>query len=411
MSGYGRRQAAAAAGTRIANPNAPPPKSKKRKAPASERDLLAGLAMIAAQQPAQQPGDVVIPNLNGVVDPDSPYMNIDRKYMFGKLLKALKNKTRGSLDPLFDEFRRRLNEAIDFAYTKFNQPLGFNLAKTIEYRIWSVENRFLQEDEEKNFAILTNNNNPFKIVNDELDDVRQKRTNQFKARVGVVPPTYQVPVANSISLTFKWFIIYFQRDYPTIKQMIAQYIADIAARARALGLDDEPDDDVKQDNGADQGGDEEPDPNLNQEDVNRNLVQLGHITAKLWAPTNRQKKYFDDERDKYCNVAAKILAHCRWSSPGMPRAYRRPTADTLYTALDILKDANIITKKSYVGARGRNIRYLEDNMDRADEDGEKDSRMEGLPIRLRRKYNRFEDELRVKRAKMRQNDQLDAEDF
>jgi len=465
MSGYGRRAAAAEAASRIAKPNkaapsrkrnAPEQKEREQKAPDAdrERDILAGLAMIAAQQPAErkeregkeqkgpepfssvpsrlnypkrreqkepapeqkepapEPNADVLPDLNVVVNPASHYIEVSKDYMFAKLRPVLMGQT--PMPPVTNEFHTLLRDAIQNAYGRFSSPLRFDLPKKIEYRLMEVERKLLANDNDRNnpgFAVLSNAANPFKIVNDELDLVRQKKTNQFLVRVGVVPPVLPNAPQIIMSLLFKWSVIH--KINPNIVVLIRAYLDAQNEREEDHPMRDEGEEDFDNRDDADQARDEEKkaDPDLNQEDVNENLEQLGHITAKLWAPTNRQKEYFDDERDKYCNVAAKILAHCRWSSPGMPREYRRPTADTLYTALDILKEANIITKKKYVGVRGKNIRYLEDNVDRADAPGEKDARMEGLPMRARRAYNRFEDELRYKRAKMRANLDVRHRDF
>lgn len=120
------------------------------------------------------------------------------------------------------------------------------------------------------------------------------------------------------------------------------------------GGDDEGDEADEGDEGDE--GDEKKE--MKEEDINQNLEDLGDITNFLWNPlTGGQKKNLQDERNKYCQIAAQILANCRWQT-----AMKRESADLVYNALRILKDEGIISSKKFVGPQGSNLSFLDEKL-------------------------------------------------
>jgi hypothetical protein len=127
------------------------------------------------------------------------------------------------------------------------------------------------------------------------------------------------------------------------------------------------DDDPHDDGGGGGGGDDDPHddgggggggPEPNEGDINQNIDDLNAITNYLWDPqTGLEKKKLQDEREKYCKIAAQILANCRWQT-----AMKRDNADLVYNALRILKDEGIISSKKFVGPQGSNLTFLNEKL-------------------------------------------------
>ena len=89
--------------------------------------------------------------------------------------------------------------------------------------------------------------------------------------------------------------------------------------------------------------------------IHENIDQLGDVINFLWSPlVAANKKTFDDEREKYCKMAAEILANCRWQV-----SKKRESVDTVMNALSVLRENHIIKGKKFVGPNNTNLKFLE----------------------------------------------------
>lgn len=386
--------------------------AEKRKTPREKRIEKRGQEEPATRGKRKRggPQDPVLPNLSLVVNlVDGPYKDI---YPLPANV-TVETLMRDVYDQLQDEVKNPMSEFIQYAAsgdgygrvlgmirTCYTRPFDF-VAKYDFDLIGYIERALFKA------SIDPDAPDPFVVVNGQLDLVRDNKVRSFKQLVGTFDQDLgQIPLEDhKANVFYNWVIQpFFQVRYPNINRMIVDLMNRGDDRQNGGGQEDrmQDDDDRKDDRQDDRGG-------LNENEVQDDVVRLGHITAELWKPSALQKKYFDDERDKFCKIAAQILANCRWSSNMTPANYRRPTADTLYQSLDILRNEGIITKKQYVGANGRNLEYLIDNLDR--EEAERDERQVPMTMAVRRRYDRFGARLRAKRDRMSAANDLSLEDY
>jgi len=361
----------------------PNPLRRKRKAPEQIRRLQAPeqedggpanqIAVVERKEREQKaPERIMLPDLNLVVNPDSVFMDMNKADWYARFRTALRNGTgvRGDINdpnhinnwPLIDEFYDTIFKAVDDAYKFFSARVGFNLPRAIMFRGLQLERQFSEEDDGEYFGILTNVNDTFDIVNQDLDDVRLlglRGKTQFLGKIRNIP-NFQPPREVVISLMFKWYTKYFYDDHPEIGGLIDDYIT---------SLDRQPQqDDEEQDNVAEGMEDADingviPDRAVNMRFGNHpggpnNPAEDGipHYTRFLYNTDDD----FDDreilldpdetkgDNARFRRLAGELLAYARWG-----KAQRRDVGDLVVRGNNALLANRIITGDVYDASNAR----------------------------------------------------------
>lgn len=115
--------------------------------------------------------------------------------------------------------------------------------------------------------------------------------------------------------------------------------------------------------------------------MNENIAGLEHFTNILFKTDSGTKKYLSDEREKYCRLAAEILANCRWG-----KNEGKPAADTVVKAMRILRNNRVASRTDLEGEGGRKKKFIMDALDEYEADKD---RYVNLPSSEQKKLEKY----------------------
>ena len=325
--------------------------------------------------------DHVLPDLRDVVNlVDGPYKDLadynpdaEMKTIYDELQENI--KTKWAWYKWTAVQMKRLGTMIKACYTKpvnFNDKYGIVMYKHIVNALY------------KNVDTL----NCFAAADKWLDLLRDDKVDAFIEKVRTTPAPIPNLEDSQSEVVAQWLQQpFFKSKYPRITDVIDKGFADWDKPDEEEEEEDDErpmDDDVVIDEREDEGvadprlpngrrvrvniGEDENEakgvvvPVVPANVVQENIVQLGDVINYLWNPLAAgNKKHFDDERAKYCKMAAEILANCRWQV-----SKKRETVDTVMNALSVLRANNIIKGKKFVGGNNTYLNFLEGKLNRFD---------------------------------------------
>jgi hypothetical protein len=268
-------------------------------------------------------------------------------------------------------------------------------------RVTLREERFLQVDSDRNYGQLWDNNNSFRIINNELNAVRQGRANEFRDKT---PENDRYPKKVLVSLMLKWYAIYFQNNDEgvDIGGLFANFLKSLDdardAQAQQQVAQDDQDDDMgvggdereekdlageqdekevadgmedadingvrpdravrMDDDDDDDDDDDQPDPPPGGGPNNPDENGTPHFTKYLYnteddvpnRPVNLNADEVAVENDKYRSLAGELLAYARWGNQ-----QRRDVGDLVVRGNNALLAKAVISPNEY-DARNARIR-------------------------------------------------------
>jgi hypothetical protein len=100
--------------------------------------------------------------------------------------------------------------------------------------------------------------------------------------------------------------------------------------------------------------------------MNENIAGAEHFNNILFKTNSGDKKYLKDEREKYCRLAAEILANCRWG-----KKQGKPAADTVVKAMRSLRNNRVASVADLEGEGGRKKKFIMDALGEYEADNSK----------------------------------------